>query len=414
MLPISPSEFNGLMALFTPFEPSPQLAIATSGGPDSLGLALLAHQWAANQGGKAIAVTVDHQLRPHSIEEAHQVKEWLGARGIEHHILTWVRAEGEERLETAIQASAREARYRLLGQWCKDYGVKHLLTAHHAQDQLETFMVRLAKGSGLKGLTSIQKEVPTSFGRILRPLLAIDPNRLKVTLGQFKQPFLSDPSNENERFTRIRWRHLLPYLAKEGLTGQGLQETLDRLNHAQRLIDQHISFLIHRHVRLAPYGHAILTKEALQESPEAVEEMLKRILATVGTRIYPVRRQALQHAMDRMKLGRSLTLGGCQILCKPREWWVVRELAAVGGDIPVRQPGTYLWDNRFTVLVKKENAGCHIAALGERGAQVLGLASQERVKGVPPIVLKTLPALWQEEQLLDALPSFTFTPRFPL
>lgn len=413
MHPLTLSDYNGLIIPFFPFEGQPVVAVAVSGGPDSLALALLAHQWATSQGGKAIALTVDHQLRPSSAEEAQQVKAWLQARGMEHHILVWNREKEKATLETAIQASARQARYGLLGQWCKAQGVKHLLTAHHAQDQVETFMIRLAKGSGLKGLTGIQKEVATDFGRILRPLLMVEPERLKITLKQLNQPYLSDPSNENVNFTRIRWRQLLPALAREGLTPQSIQETGERLTHAQRLIDQYISALIHRYVVLSPYGYARLMKEACQEPCEAFEEILKRLLATVGTREYPVRRQALQHAINRVKAGRSVTLGGCQVLCKPNGWWVVRELSAIKDGIFVSQAGAYRWDDRFMVVVK-DNSPRHIAALGERGTQSLDSLAKAHFKEVPSIVLKTLPALWHEGQVREALPSITFTPRYPL
>ncbi|MGV8948311.1 MAG: tRNA lysidine(34) synthetase TilS [Candidatus Paracaedibacter sp.] len=413
MSTLTPLEFSHLMASFGSFEPPPTLAIATSGGPDSLALALLAHQWAINQGGKAFAITVDHLLREDSTAEAHQVKAWLETRGIEHHILTWQRDDKNEPLQTAIQATAREARYQMLGQWCKDHGIKHLLTAHHAQDQLETFMIRLAKGSGLKGLTSTQGEVLTNFGRILRPLLSLDANRLKATLKAFNQPFLLDPSNENEDFARVRWRQLLPSLSAEGLTPMTIQETLARLNHAQRLVDQHISDLLHEHVSLSFYGYATLKKEALKESPEAFEEMLKRILATIGTRDYPVRRQAIHRAIEAMNAGQSFTLGGCQIIHKTNEFWIVREPAAVGENIPVKQPGIYLWDHRFRVDVS-EGVPCRIAALREGGIQKLGAEAKQSVEHIPYIVMQTLPALWQEEKLLELSSAYTFTPHFPL
>lgn len=413
MTPITPSEFSHLMAPSAPYESPPIIAIATSGGPDSLALALLAHQWAKDQGGKAIALTVDHRLREGSTAEAHQVNVWLKARGMEHHTLTWERGPENAPPQTAIQAAGRKARYQILGQWCKEHGVKHLLTAHHAQDQLETFMIRLAKGSGLKGLTGIQGIVLTDFGRILRPLLTLDANRLKATLKAFNQPFLLDPSNENEGFTRVRWRQLLPSLSAEGLISATIQETLERLNHAQRLVDQHISNLLCQHVFLSPYGYARFNKEALKQSPEAFEEMLKRILATIGTKDYPVRRQALHRAIDAMKSEYSFTLGGCQILDKSKEWWIIREPAAIGEDIFVHHPGTYLWDGRFTVDVA-ENTPCRIAALGKEGIQALEKEAKKYLKNIPHVTLQTLPALWQEEKLIKDLPSFTFTPQHPL
>jgi tRNA(Ile)-lysidine synthase len=156
------------MAKFSPFEHNPQLCVAVSGGADSMALAILSHTWATGEGGKIICLTVDHQLRQESDAEARQVKVWLQSQGIEHHTLLWKRTKP---LTGGLQATARDARYHLLSQWCKTHRIKHLLTAHHAQDQLETFMMRLAKGSALKGLQGIQAEVPTDYGRLIRPLL---------------------------------------------------------------------------------------------------------------------------------------------------------------------------------------------------------------------------------------------------
>jgi len=412
-MPLTSSEFRQLMTPFAPFGTPPTIAVATSGGPDSLALVLLCHQWAMEQGGKAIAITVDHQLREESAAEASQVKIWLEARGLEHHILTWQRAADEEILHSAIQAAAREARYQLLSRWCIDHGVQHLLTAHHAQDQLETFMIRLSKGSGLKGLTGIQGQVLTHFGRILRPLLTVDANRLKATLKHFNQPYLLDPSNENENFTRVRWRQLLPSLEAEGLTPLSIQESLDRLNHAQRIIDQYVSYILNKHAALTPYGYAILKKEALQETLETFEEMLKNLLATMSTQRYPVRRQAVHRAIDFIKLDKSFTLGGCQIINKSKEWWIVREPAAIGNDVPIQKSGSYLWDGRFIVDVS-HNMPCRISALGEHGIQLLEPDARKRLKMIPHIVLQTLPALWKGGELIDPLPSFKFTPPFHL
>lgn len=408
-MPISTAEFSQLMAPFAPFESPPILAVATSGGADSMALALLCHKWATNQGGRAIAITVDHRLREDSTEEALCVSNWLQAHGMEHHILTWQRPEDEELLAAAIQESAREARYKLLGQWCIDHNVKHLLTAHHAQDQLETFLIRLAKGSGLKGLTSTQGQVKTTYGRILRPLLKIDPNRLKTTLKEFNQPYIQDPSNENEHFTRIRWRLLLPSLAAEGLTPATIQETLERLNHSQRLIDQYVTILIQQYSTITPYGYAILKKEALQESTEAFEEMLKVLLTTIRTHRYPIRRHALHRAIKALKLDNSITLGGCQIINKASEWWIIREPAAILKDVTVKQPGMYLWDGRFTVEVS-QNIPCHIAPLGETGIHILESNKKKPFKGIPHLVLQTLPSLWKGDELIDPQPTFEFTP----
>lgn len=408
MSSLSHLEFKHLMNRFAPFESSPVIAVATSGGPDSLALTLLAHQWAQDQGGKAIALTVDHQLRPESTEEAHKVKGWLQEKNINHHILTWQRSPEEKIPQTALQATAREARYHLLGQWCKDNGIKHLLTGHHSQDQLETFMIRLAKGSGLKGLTGIQDEISTPFGRLLRPLLTIESQNLKETLNEFGQPFIEDPSNNNQDFARIRWRKLLPILAAEGLTSKSFKETLERLRHSQRLIDQFISTRLQHHVTFSPYGYIILQKTIGHESEEVFEEILKRIFTLIGTKNYPVRRQALHRAMATLMAEKSMTLAGCQIVNKTNEWWITREPAAVGPPIFVNVPGTYHWDDRFIIEVDAK-IPCRIDTLGN-GLNQLDEESKEQLKLIPSLILQTLPALWQGKNLVDPRPSYSFSP----
>lgn len=407
MSALTSHEFTALMADIGGFEACPILAIATSGGPDSLALTLLAHQWAQDQGGKIVALTVDHRLREASTTEAHQVASWLKDRGIDHHILTW---KQDQKPTSALQATARKARYDLLSQWCQGHGIKYLLTAHHAEDQLETFLIRLAKGSGLKGLTSIQKSVPTPFGRLLRPLLTVEASRLKKTLQSFQQPFFLDPSNENTDFTRVRWRKLLPLLAEEGLTSASLQETLSRLDHTQRLIDQHITSLFQKHVTFSPYGYATLSHETLFETPEALEEILKNLFAAMGTRTYPVRRHALHRALEAMKKNQSFTLSGCQILHKPKAWQIIREPSAVQKELFIPQPGSYIWDHRFIVEVS-EHTPCTIASLGIKGARQLKEKHANLFQKVPSRVLQTLPALWKEGLLIDVFPSYTFTLR---
>src|SRR5579864_7197729 len=127
--PVSAAEFASLMAPLGPFEPSPRLAVAVSGGADSMALTLLAHGWAEERSGAIVALTVDHRLRPAAPAEAAQVGAWLQRRGIVHRILVREGALPEH----GVQAGARAARYRLLEGWCRVEGVLHLLVAHHRE-----------------------------------------------------------------------------------------------------------------------------------------------------------------------------------------------------------------------------------------------------------------------------------------
>ena len=142
--PLSLGEFTASLASIAQFESAPFLAVAVSGGPDSLALAILADRWARETGGQICALTVDHQLRPESGDETRRLAAWLSARAIRHEILVWT----GEKPRTGIEEAARFARYRLLGGWCRDHACLHLLTGHHRDDQIETHLIRRRAHSG--------------------------------------------------------------------------------------------------------------------------------------------------------------------------------------------------------------------------------------------------------------------------
>ncbi|MEX2647596.1 MAG: tRNA lysidine(34) synthetase TilS, partial [Alphaproteobacteria bacterium] len=164
--PLGEAEFAGLMEACGPFEHSPLVAVATSGGADSLALALLAHDWAVRRGGRAIGLVVDHALRRESATEAAEVAAWLGAAGIEPVVLRW---HGPKPCG-GVQAAARGARYALLESWCRDAGVLHLLLGHQRDDQAETVLMRRRRRAG-PGLAGMAPTVETRDVRVTRPLL---------------------------------------------------------------------------------------------------------------------------------------------------------------------------------------------------------------------------------------------------
>jgi tRNA(Ile)-lysidine synthase len=221
-------ELAAALAAIGGFESRPAVAVAVSGGPDSLALMLLADRWARRHGGVAWGLTVDHGLRPESAAETRVVAGWLAARNIPHETLTWDAAKPA----SGIQEAAREARYRLLAEWCRRRGVLHLLTAHHREDQAETYLIRRRAGSGPDGLAAMSAARELPGCRLVRPLLAVPRARLGALLAAEGQPFLSDPSNANPAFERSRLRQIevvpLSCTAGEGgpsaqrLVGEGL------------------------------------------------------------------------------------------------------------------------------------------------------------------------------------------------
>ena len=227
-------------ALFSGLENSRGLVLAVSGGGDSTALLVLAARWAKRlkRAPKLIAVTIDHGLRPEGAREAAAVKRLARRLGVAHRILRWRGTKPK----TGLQEAARSVRYRLLGQAAAKAGCAHILTAHTLDDQAETVLFRLARGSGLVGLAGMAHVSPLPMGAdriafLLRPLLRIPKARLLATLRAAGISHSEDPSNRDPRFTRSRLRELMPHLAREGLNAHGLSRFAARMRRADRAIE---------------------------------------------------------------------------------------------------------------------------------------------------------------------------------
>ncbi|WP_395714925.1 tRNA lysidine(34) synthetase TilS [Reyranella sp.] len=194
--------FVRLMAPFAPFESCPELVVAVSGGRDSMALALLAHEWAHARGGRVVALTVDHGLRPESGAEAATTLQRLAGQGVDGVVLRW----SDAKPGAGLQEAARAARYRLLRAECRRRGILHLLVAHHADDQAETVIMRAARDSGADGLAGMAAQVEFPELRLLRPLLPVPRARLTATLLARGVQWIDDPSNADPRFERVRVR----------------------------------------------------------------------------------------------------------------------------------------------------------------------------------------------------------------
>lgn len=324
MTPLSTPEFAGLMAPFAPFEARPGLAVAVSGGRDSVALAVLAHQWAVARQGRVLALIVDHGLRPESFGEAGATCGRLGPLGIEAETLAWSGAKPA----TRIQQAAREARYRLLFDACRRRGILHLLTAHHADDQAETLAMRAARASGPDGLAGMAALVEHRNVRLLRPLLTVPRARLTATLQAREIGWIDDPSNEDRRFERVRVR-------QDG--GAASEPTEGRA-----VRDREVAQAALRTLEIGPQGVALDQLAVSDLSKEIAGRLLGRVVQAVAGGAYPPRRERLQravarlsqvpdHGQDRGRSGKSrdFTLSGCQLMLRRdpatrRLRWIVR------------------------------------------------------------------------------------------
>jgi tRNA(Ile)-lysidine synthase len=211
---------EAIARLFRPWESAKKILLAVSGGPDSIALMLLAAQWSTTQPDAPLlhVATVDHGLRPEARAEAEMVAEWAHRLRLSHDILAWTGAKPKSR----IQERARQARYELLFAHAARIGADVVATAHHADDQAETILFRLLRGSGPGGLSGMAASRPRLGLTHARPLLQCSKVELVAYCAAKPHPFLTDPSNRDPAFARTRMRALSSLLAKEGLSREAL------------------------------------------------------------------------------------------------------------------------------------------------------------------------------------------------
>jgi tRNA(Ile)-lysidine synthase len=231
----SPISAKQARTIFAPWKAVPAVVLAVSGGPDSVALLWLAARWRSKlkRGPRLIAVTIDHGLRKKAKREARDVKHLARTLGIEHRTLRW----REAKPRTGVPAAAREARYRLLAEAARASGATHVATAHTRDDQAETLLMRLLRGSGVAGLSAMAAETEREGVLLARPLLDISKSELSATLEAAGIGFADDPSNRDVAFTRPRLRALMPALAAEGADTRTLARLASRLARANAAVE---------------------------------------------------------------------------------------------------------------------------------------------------------------------------------
>ena len=230
--PISAKDAKGL---FADWKAAPALLLAVSGGPDSIALMWLAARWrrALARGPRLVAVTVDHGLRKEAAAEAREVRRLARTLEVEHRTLRWT----GEKPKTGLPAAARSARYRLLAKAARDFGATHILTAHTRDDQAETLLMRMLRGSGIAGLAAMARVSEREGVLLARPLLQVPKSRLIATLDKARLGFADDPTNRDANFTRPRLRALMPALAAEGGDIRNLARLAARLARANAAVE---------------------------------------------------------------------------------------------------------------------------------------------------------------------------------
>ncbi len=304
-----------------------------------MALALLADGWARARGGACLALTVDHRLRPDSAAEAALTTRRLAGRGIAGRILTLHGLVPGPRLAER----ARDARYAALGDACRAQGVVHLLLGHHAADQAETVAMRMLRGSHADGLAGMAALVETAWLRLLRPLLALPPSRLRATLRAAGMEWVEDPSNRDPAGLRARLRQLRRDPDGSGKATAALVAASMARGRSRQAREAAAAAWLGRHAALQPHGRALL--DALPPEPA----ILGAVVRAVAGADRPPRPGALARWLA---APRAATLGGVMLRpagrSLPGGWVALREPAATGAPVPAA-PGA-VWDRRFRLL----------------------------------------------------------------
>lgn len=391
--PIPAAEFAALM---TPLAPGGKIAVGVSGGPDSMALCLLLQEWG---GAEITALTVDHGLRAESAEEAQKTAAWLQARGIAHHILPWVGAKPSAN----IQDAARRARYDLLRDFCRKNSIGDLCVAHNLEDVAENFLLRLARGSGLFGLSAMAPVSSLPGLRLLRPLLEIPKSRLIATLHRLRQnEWIEDPSNQKSDFARARLRADADLFARHGLTAERLAETARNFRRARSALETMIELSRAGCVETYPEGFARLSQKQFAPLPEEIGlRILAQTLTTIGGQYYTPRLHSLENLYEDMRRNaafRTRTLSGCCIAAEGENFLIYRE-AGAAPDAIIASDDEFIWDGRFAI---SGAAGARVSALGEAGWAKI--ASYIETDPLPPYPARlALPAFYRASGGLDEI-----------
>ena len=290
------------------------LAVAVSGGPDSMALAYLTKCYSLKNKIKVKYYIVNHMLRKESSSEAQKVKKVLKKIDIQCKILNW---NGKKPTKN-IQATARDKRYSLLAGECKKNNIKYLLLGHHLNDLFENFLIRILRGSGLNGLISFNDNTKYRDQdlNIVRPLLNLEKKDLFYISNEVFSFFVNDPSNTNEDYKRTRIRNLLYSLKKEGLDIKKLKLTINNLKDS----DKSIKFYVDRNLKknvvfLKRKNIYILSDNFFDQSHEIIFRSLTKLIQKLGKKYYPARGKSISELIERIinKSFTKVTLGGCFI-----------------------------------------------------------------------------------------------------
>ena len=289
---------------------SENFGVGVSGGPDSLSLAFLSKVYSIKNRVEAKFFIVDHRIRKESTVEAKLVQKILKKIFINSKILTW---KGKKPKKN-IQSLARKKRYELMYAECDKNKMDNLLIGHHQDDLFENFFIRMLRGSGLKGLISLDKKTKIGNKNIMRPLIDQTKDDLTYISKKVFNSYIKDPSNKDEKFQRIKIRKLITELETNGLDKKKLLSTINNLKYSNNVVNFYVAENLRKNSFFFDKDNKLFLNRSFFLQPyEVIFRGLSKALKLIGKKYYPVRGKKLDKIISDIQNNHLLrvTLGGC-------------------------------------------------------------------------------------------------------
>ena len=392
--------------LFNKYIDDKPIALAVSGGPDSTAMMQIAALSKKLKNSNVTVIVIDHGLREESKNEANIVCKNAKLLGFKFKILKW----NGVKPKTRVQEIARKTRYKLMTSWCKKKGIEKLFLAHHLDDQVETFLMRLGKGSGVDGLAVMNFVTETSSLKLVRPFLEIPKTRFIEILGITNLEWISDPSNFNSDYKRSRIRKILPILSKEGINSKQIGLVIKRMRSAKDALNSQTNTLLKKYLSNVDNVAYFLNKEFFKDTKEKeiLLRALEKIFMNISGSIYPPRRNKLENILSWILENNNVkakTLTGVVVRKRKSEFIFYREPDDCYKSVNIRPLTSRYscWDDRFFLKANKSN-NLQIRALGDVGITILKeekILKRQGFQNVPLSAWKTVPGVWSKKRLIS-------------
>lgn len=381
----------GIETLFSGQLPE-RMGVAVSGGGDSVALLAALVEFTKSNDIELHVITVDHGLRPETKHEIALVTDLCARWDLPHHVEFWTGWRGDGNL----QAAARNARYGLIADWAYGNQITHVALGHTADDQAETFLMRLARGAGVDGLSAMSPRRVQDGITWVRPFLRLERSALRTFLRASQIDWCEDPSNENRDFERIRVRDALTVLGSLGVHANTLADVAQNMSRAREALDWQ-TFLAAQDAATLAYGAIAIERGKFRMLPEEIgRRLIVHAITWIAQSAYPPRRDAVARVLEAVRAGSGATLEGCQVLVERDVIWVFRELNVLQ-DVSCEVGD--MWDDRWLVTGPEDDPDIEVRALG---TEPLSDIPNWRELGLPRSALAVTPSVWYDDRMIAA------------